>query len=1058
MNVLKLHFKPITKVKNKSEILFFIFLVICMLCSTNMYSQAEGKRITGRVIDEQGELMIGVTVTEVDSHPINGVVTDVNGNYQITVKSSNSFLKFSYMGYKDYDIKVGNQSVIDVTMRESITELDEVVAVAFGTQKKKDVIGSVTTLKPSDLRVPSSNLTTVLAGQAAGIISYQRTGEPGEDNANFFIRGITSFGVGKKDPLILIDGIELGITELARMRPDDIESFSIFKDATSTALYGARGANGVIYVTTKQGVEGPPNVSLRIETTLSMPTKDIEFADPVTYMRLYNDALYSRDPFAPPIYSREKIDETASGRYPIIYPAVDWRESLFKKNALNQRYDLSISGGGNIARYFVSGSFSQDNGILKVDKKNNFNNNIDLKSYTLRANVNIFLTKTSELIVRLNGNFDNYIGPIDGGNDVYYKVVRTSPVDFLPYYPVDEDHKYVQHIMFGGLKDRAFLNPYADMVKGYKEYDRSLMMAQLEFKQDLDFITKGLKFRTLFNTNRISRFDKIREYKPFYYELSSFDKRTGEYSVDVINEMSGEEFLDFRSDEWARLQQSIFYAESALTYNNTFNEDHTISALFVNILRSQTNAQANNLQLSLPFRNLGFSGRATYSFKDKYFTEFNFGYNGSERFDQAKRFGFFPSFGLAWSISNEKFWGSLKEVINNFRIRGTYGLVGNDQIGGADDRFFYLSNVNMNYGGFIYGKESTYGKTGIRVTRYANPDITWEVSYKKNLALEVGLFNEWNIQADYFTERRTNILMDRADIPSTMGLTAPVRANVGEASGNGFEISTDYSHYFSNDLWIQLRGNYTYATNKFEVYEEPTYEKEWWKSRIGYPISQPWGYIAERLFVDDSEVANSPAQRFGGIPNIAGDIKYKDVNRDGQISELDMIPIGFPLTPEIIYGGGFSFGYKGFDFSAFFQGSARSSFWTGGAGGPAAIEPFVGGKNIIKAYADSHYSLENQNLYALWPRLSTQHQANNTQLSTWWLNDGSFLRLKKMELGWSLPMKTSEKLNLKTLRLYVSGSNLLLFSKFKLWDVEMGGNGLGYPIQKTFNLGVNVVF
>ena len=1023
----------------------------------------QGIPITGTVSDNFGDLMPGVAVVIRGSNV--GTSTDRNGEFTIAAPSDTSVLQFRFVGYRMQEVVVGNRRIFSVTMQEEAAELGEVVVVAFGTQKKKDLIGSVTIIKPAELRAPTSNLTTMLAGQAAGIISYQRTGEPGEDNANFFVRGITSFGVGKVDPLILIDGMELGVTELARLRPDDIESFSIFKDATSTALYGARGANGVIYVTTKQGREGPPKVSWRSEVSISSPTQNIEFVDPVTYMNLYESALYARDPFARSRYTREKIDATAMGLHPVVYPAIDWRESLFKNNTTNHRHDLSVNGGGTIARYFVSGSFTQDNGVLQVDKRNNFNSNINLKSYTLRANVNINLTKKSELVVRLSGNFDNYMGPIDGGNDLYYKVVRTSPVDFLPAYPVDDQHQYVQHIMFGGLSTRSYLNPYADLLKGYREYDRSLMLAQIEFKQDLDFIVNGLSFRALINTNRTSRFDQVRQYKPFFYELTYYDKRTGKYAIDCINEASGEEYLGFSGDEAMRVQESIMYGESVLNYTQTFAEKHSISALLVGIIREQKKSKAESLQLSLPSRNLGLSGRFTYSYDSRYYAEFNFGYNGSEKFSKDKRFGFFPSYGVAWAISNESFWEPLKDVVNLFKIRATHGLVGNDEIGSATDRFFYLSNVNMSYGNFAWGRESGYSIAGVRVDRYANPDITWEVSRKTNLAFEIGLFDNLNVQMDIFRENRSNILMTRADIPSTMGLTALSRANIGEAAGKGLEISSDYSHFFTNNFWIQLRGNFTYATNEFKVYEEPVYEKEWWKSRIGYPISQPWGYIAERLFVDDSEVANSPSQIFGGQANIAGDIKYKDVNGDGEITQLDMVPMGFPLTPEIIYGGGFSIGYKSFDFSAFFQGSARSSFWMGGeyvsAGrpyGPAAVEPFVDGKNIIRAFADSHYSLETQDIYALWPRLSTDNHANNTQYSSWWLNDGKFVRLKRVEIGWSLPAKAVRKLNMTTLRLYASGSNLLLFSKFKLWDVEMGGNGLGYPLQRTYNIGINVVF
>ncbi|WP_240903197.1 TonB-dependent receptor [Sphingobacterium sp. SGG-5] len=1015
--------------------------------SGNDNVNVQQKTIQGKVIDKENNPIRGVSVMIKGSQV--GTQTDANGEFSFPFMDAGSILVLSHTGYLTKEVPVTSEAPLAIVMEVDPESLEEVVVVAFGTQKKTDMVGSVTQVKPSNLRVPSSNLTTALAGQAAGIIAYQRSGEPGQDNADFFIRGVTSFGTGKVDPLILIDGMELSVTELARLRPDDIESFSIMKDATSTALYGARGANGVIFVTTKQGKEGAANISFRSEASMSAATRNVELADPISYMKLYNDALYSRSPFEKEFYTQEKIDATAEGNHPFIFPAVDWREELFKNNTLNHRHNLNVSGGGKIARYYVAGSYAQDNGMLKVPAFNNFNNNIDLKSYTLRANVNIDLTKNTELIVRLNGNFDDYNGPIEGGAAIYNQVIRASPVDFVPVYPKNEQFHYVEHLMFGGRADQPFINPYANMVRGYKDYTRSLMMAQMEVKQNLSFLTEGLRFRTMLNTNRISRFDIERASIPFYYEITASDRRTGAYYLDQFE--IGREYLGFGVNEDLRQQNSVFYLESAFDYNRTFGQKHGLSGLLVYIMRSGLDARANSMQLSLPSRNLGVSGRATYSYDSRYFAEFNFGYNGSERFHESQRFGFFPSAGIAWSVSNEKFWEPLKSKINNFRLRATYGLVGNDQIGRAQDRFFYLSEVS-NGSSFGFGKVVRDIETGARVTRYANPDISWETSYKSNLALELGLFNKINIQADFFQERRTNILMARANIPSTMGLTATQQANVGEAAGRGMEMSVDVNHSLSNGIWIQARGNFTFAQSEYRVYEEPTYEKEWWKSRIGYPISQQWGYIAERLFVDDEEVRNSPTQ-FGGN-NIAGDIKYKDVNGDGQITALDQVPIGFPTMPEIIYGAGFSVGWKNIDLSAFFQGSANSSFWIN----PSNIQPFVGGKQVMQAIADNHYSLDNPNLYAMYPRLSTENQSNNMQTSTWWVRKGDFLRLKQAELGYAFPRHITEKMHMKNLRLYLSGSNLYNLSHFKLWDIEMGDNGLGYPLQRVYNLGINVTF
>lgn len=1012
----------------------------------------QDSKVTGKVTDVDGSPLPGVTITVLGS--TRGVITDVDGEFEITNITPDNKLVFSFIGMESQIIDVGDNKRIDIQLEQKTEELDDVTVVAFGKQKKESVIASITTIKPAELKVPSSNLTTALAGRVAGMISYQRSGEPGQDNADFFIRGVTTFGY-KVDPLILIDNVEVTTTELARMQPDDIASFSIMKDATATALYGARGANGVILVTTKSGVEGKAKISVRVENSISMPTQNVEMADPITYMKLHNEAVLTRNPLGLLPYSQQKIDNTIAGTNPYVYPTTNWLNELFQNYTMNQRVNMNISGGGHVARYYVAGSVNKDNGMLKVDGRNNFNNNINLMKYTLRSNVDVDLSESTQLVIRMNGNFDDYTGPIQGGTGMYNMVMRTNPALFPAYYP-SEVNPYVQHIMFGNYEEGDYVNPYAELVKGYKDYSRSVMLAQLELSQDLSAITEGLKFRTLMNTSRSSFFDVVRSYSPFYYNVSSYDKRTDEYKVALINENSGTDYLGYTEGEKA--VSSIFYLEAALTYNRTFHEKHGVSGMLVYTMRQKLSANAGSLQLSLPSRNLGVSGRTTYSYANRYFVEFNFGYNGSERFDKTHRYGFFPSAGLAWSISNEPFWQPYKSVVNNLRLRGTYGLVGNDAIGSDSDRFFYLSNVNMNASGSVFGTDNGYSRPGVDISRYANNEITWETSKKTNIALEVGLFKKLEIQAEYFNEYRTNILMTRSSIPQTMGLSAGVMANVGEASGKGVDISVDYSQFFGKDLWVQGRGNFTYATNKYEVFEEPLYD-EWWRSRVGQSIQQEWGYIAERLFVDEYEVANSPRQ-FGDY--MGGDIKYRDVNGDGEITEADQVPIGYPTIPEISYGFGFSAGYKNLDISAFFQGVARESFRIG----VSSTAPFIDNdgngsvlsqNQLLQAYADDYWSEDNRNLFALWPRLSGAPVTNNTQVSTWFQQNGSFLRLKQLEMGYSFPA-FAKKINVDNLRFYVNGTNLFLWSKFKLWDVEMASNGLGYPLQKVFNLGVHVSF
>lgn len=1017
------------------------------------------ERIKGKVTDIQGKPLPGATITVVGT--TRGVITDTDGSYSIEANPSDK-LVFSFIGMESQIVDVGRQKVINVTMAEKKEELEEVTVVAFGKQKKESVISSIETIKTDELRVPSSNLTTAFAGRMAGVISYQTSGEPGQDNAEFFIRGVTTFGTGKVDPLILLDNVEISSDDLASLHPDDIASFSILKDATATSLYGARGANGVVLITTKEGKEGKPKIDFRFENSFSMPTQQIEMADPITYMKMANEAVLTRNPLGLYLYSDEKIDRTEMGQNPLVYPTVDWMDILFKKVAINQRANLNISGGGTVARYYIAGSISQDNGILNVDNRNNFNNNIDLKKYLLRSNVNIKLSNSTEVIVRLQGRFKDYLGPIDGGTTVYQNALRVSPVRFPPYYEPDESFKDSKHILFGGYDAGQYLNPYAEMVKGYKNESESVVLAQFELEQDFGKWIDGLTGRILGNTVRSSMFNMTRSYNPFYYNVATYDRQKDEYTLTELNPEGGTEYLNYKPGTKKVLNS--FYAEGSLSYNKKIKKN-SLSGMLVGIIRNEIDGNAGSLSASLPHRNLGLSGRFTYEYDGRYLAEFNFGYNGSEKFDAGHRWGFFPSYGLGWVVSNEPYWtGEISHVISNLKFRATYGLIGNDDIG--SERFFYLSRVNMDGGdGYTLGYDfNGRSRQGVSIGNYANSDITWEIAYKSNLGIDMSIFDgKIDVMADIFKERRINILQTRADIPSTMGLWSTPTTNVGKAKGTGFDMSLDFNWFSKNDIWLIARGNFTYARATYEFYEEPDYSVTPWRSRIGMPLSQKWGYQAERLFIDEADVANSPRQDFGEYG--AGDIRYKDINDDGVINELDLVPIGYPTTPEINYGLGLSSGYKNFDFSFYFQGSGRSSFWIDAEKMAPFIQSTIDDNDdriletgLAKFIADDYWSEVNQNPLAGWPRLANYQINNNTQRSTWFMQNGSFLRLKSVEFGYTLPEIVVQNLKIKSCRFYLSGTNLFLLSSFKLWDVEMGGNGLGYPIQKVFNIGVNVTF
>lgn len=1036
-----------------------IAMTLAFILST-VAAVAQTKTVKGVIYEEEtGEPMPGATVSVEGS--TRGVMTDLDGSFELTGVKPTDKLKFECLGKETQVLQVGTMTNFVVKLKNAANELDEVTVVAFGKQRKESVIGSISTVDVKTLKVPSSNLTTALAGNVAGVIAYQRTGEPGQDNADFFVRGITTFGANTS-PLILIDNIELTSTDLARLQPDDIESFSIMKDATATALYGARGANGVIFVTTKRGQEGPAKIFARVETSISAPTDVVELADPVTYMKSYNEAISTRDPLGELMYTYDKIEQTGKpGANRLIYPANDWYDMLFKDFATSYRANVSARGGGKVATYYVSGAYTEDTGVLKVDKRNSFNNNIDDKNYTLRSNVDINVTPTTKLAVRLTGNFRDYQGPLNGGSDVYRQVMHSDPVLFPAYYPVDDEHVGIQHIMFGNYEDGSYINPYANLVKGYKNYQRSQMIAAVQLEQDLKFITKGLSFMTLFNLTRLSEFTVNRQFNPYWYRLDRYDSYTGEYHVNRINE-NGTDYLTY--SESGKTVKNTMYSETRLNYNRSFGK-HDVTGLLVFTASESLTANAGSLQLSLPSRNAGLSGRFTYGYDKRYFVEYNFGYNGSERFHKSHRWGFFPSAGLAWMMSNEKWFKPLTKVVSNLKLRYSYGLVGNDNIGSSSNRFYYLSEMSMNNSGLgaSFGETRNVSYNGIGVVRYANEAITWEKSYKSNYALELGLFKKLDIIAEYFTEHRTDIFMQRADIPNTMGLQAAVYGNIGQARSKGIDIQADYKQAWASGLWASARANFTYSTGKYDVYEEPTYPESY-RQHAGRSIRQTWGYIAERLFVDDEDAANSPSQAAFGSQYGGGDIKYTDVNGDGVITNADMVPIGYPTSPEIIYGFGVSLGHKGFDFSVFFQGLGRESFWIDATSAYSTkynkygTAPFVNNGQLLKAYSDSHWSEDNRDIYALYPRYSAYENHNNTQVSTWWMRDGSFVRLKQMEFGYTLPQKLTNKIHIDNLRVYFQGNNLLCWSKFKLWDPELAGEGFNYPIQRTFNIGVNVTF
>jgi TonB-linked SusC/RagA family outer membrane protein len=1049
----------------RKVLMLFAILIVSSLMSV---VQAQVRTITGQVKDDAGVTVPGASV--VIKGTTTGTTTDFDGKFSIRA-SDGDLLEISFVGYKKKTIKVSGDKPLEVNLESDTQQLGEVQVVAFGKQKKSSMIGAITTINTKELRVSSSNLTTAFAGKLAGVIAYQTGGDPSQQNVNFFVRGVSTMGASSS-PLILIDGIESSSTDLARLQPDDIATFSILKDATATALYGARGANGILLVTTKEGKEGKVKINIRSEMVMTGPTDMVDVTDPITYMQMHNEATATRNPLAVQLYSQDKIDNTIRGVNPYVYPSIDWQEMLFKKHSTSMKNTFSLSGGSKFARYYVGGTYNVDNGMLKANGENNFNNNVKLSTYQLRSNVNVNITKTTEIIMRLGITVDNYNGPIDGATTVFQKATCASPVLFPAYYPKEGEYARYQHILFGNYDGTGnYPNPYADLQKGYREYDNSKIVSSFEIKQKLDMVTKGLSARALFSTDRYSHKGSSRSYNPFYYFINTYDPITNQYTLTNLNPPTlsangGTEYLNYNPE--TTVSNSTTYFEGAINYDRTFAEKHSLSGLLVGYVREYKTSEIPNgdtklaVLATLPYRNAGLSGRLAYGYKDTYFVEGNFGYNGSERFAANHRWGFFPSVGIGWLASNEKFMEPLQDIVSKLKFRLTYGLVGNDQLSNNPaDRYFYLSNVNVNDAayGATFGERFSEHLNGVSIGRYANDEITWELSKKWNLGVELELFRALELQVDIFKDNRSNILITRSNLPSSAGLLTSVQANAGSLESHGVDIVLDYNKAWRNGFWITSHNTFTYSTNKVTKYDEPDYETIGtpWRSRIGQNWNQKWGYIAERLFVDDNDIANSPTQQFGKV--MAGDIKYKDINGDGKVNTDDLVPIGFPTVPAINFGFGVSMGYKGFDVSCFFQGTGKRSLWID----PVACSPFVnrgtvanGSNLVLQDIANSYWSESNRNCYALWPRLSTTRVSNNEQPSTWYMRDASFLRFKSLEVGYTFPKKLLRNTFFESIRIYYTGTNLCVFSKFKMWDPELGGAAFNYPIQSSNSFGIQV--
>lgn len=998
--------------------------------------QPKKKRtVTGTVVDaENGDPVIGATV--VVKGQKDGVITDLDGNFTIAISGSKAQLEFSYIGYRKKTVDVGDLGVINVKMESDNQLLSEVVVVGAGTQKKVSVTGSITSVKGLELKAPSSSLTTSFAGKLAGVISMTSTGEPGAAS-EFYIRGVSTFG-GRATPLILLDDVEISTADLNNIPAETIESFSILKDASATAIYGARGANGVMLITTKTGKENEKTrINVTVENSFNKPMNFPDFVNGATWMEMYNEAQLTRNPGATPKYSQLDIDNTRNQVNPYIYPDVQWKDVIFKNMNMNQRANVNISGGGSKASYYMSLQANHDTGLLDTKKVYSYNNNINNWGYNFQNNISYKITSTTKIDLHMNAQIRNKKGPNYSTSDLFAQMLYCNPINFPVTFPAQlgDTHIRFGNAIWTGSSVRT--NPYAYMLSSFKEYNENTLNTSLKINQKLDFVTKGLSVQAMVNWKNWASSSYNRTIEPYYYGIkggSYNPSNPTDYEIERLG-TSGTDYL--KTSDISKASDQTFYLDARVNYDRQFNLHHVTGMLMY--------MQREYRSSVLPERNQGFSGRFTYDYGQRYLVELNFGYNGTERLAKKERFEFFPAVSLGWVISNEKFFEPMTKYIDNLKIRGSYGLVGSDETGlsAGAQHFLYIDQVSLNNIGFTTGVDMNYTLYGPLVTNYAVVNGGWERVKKLDIGIDLELFRQLTITADYFNEKRYNILLHREAWPESLGYyTAKPWSNKGKVDNWGIELSVNWRKEFTKDLYVDFRGNFTYTENKYVNLDEPVYPYVW-KTSTGKPLSRTTGYIAQGLFSSQEEIDNSPTQNLGSTVK-PGDIKYRDVNGDGKIDGSDQVMISpYGTTPRIQYGLGMNVTYKKFDFGVFFNGSAKRTIMISG------ISPFgQSDYNVMQFIADDYWSESNPNPNAKYPRLglTSSQTANNTVASTYWMRNGNFIRFKTLELGYKF----------KYGRVYLNGDNIAVFSPFKLWDPELSWNA--YPLQRTFNIGVQLNF
>lgn len=1023
-----------------------INLTLLFLLSTlGAYAQTEIE-VSGVVKDQNNETLIGVYVS-VKDRPGVGTVTDLDGRYKIKSDQYGTLI-FSYIGFDRQEVQIAKRLVVDVILKPSDKNvLKEVIVTGTGTQQKATITGAITTVDLNTLRPPAGNITNALAGNVAGIIAMQTSGEPGKNASEFWIRGMSTFG-GGASALVLVDGFERPFNEI---NIEDIESFSVLKDASATAIYGSKGANGVIIITTKKGVAGKININAKAEYGYMTRTRTPEFVGGYDYAQLANEALITRN--LEPRYTSTELDIFKYGLDPDLYPNVDWQDVMLRDGASIYRATLDLSGGGSTVRYFASGSFIDEGGMYKADQAlKDYNTNANMSRWNYRVNLDFDITKTTLVKIGVSGFLEKQNTPGLSQN-IWPSLIGQSPVSIpvmysnglIPAYGIDYQ-----------------TNPWVLATQtGYNEFWKNKAETNVTLEQNLDFITNGLKFlaRAAYDTENLNNINRIKW--PEQYSVERKRDRDGNL---VMKRISEEALMHQESSSFG---QRVFVMEADLTYSRIFKEHHRVGGLVRYNQRElvETSNIGDDIMRGISRRNLGISGRATYALYDRYMAEFNFGYTGSENFKKGNQFGFFPAISFAWNISEESFIKRNISWLNLFKIRYSYGEVGNDAVkrGGDDIRFPYLSSIGE-ISGYNFGDFSSLNQyTGLHYTQVASEYLSWEIAKKHNLGFDINVLNNrLSLTVDFFKDNREKIYKEREYLPSMAGITSKPWANVGKMESKGFDGQIKFIQKVA-DVEFTMRGNITYARNEVLEYDEQANSLPYTMTQ-GYRWQQARGLISQGLFKDYEDIRNSPKQTFGEY--LPGDIKYKDVNGDGVIDQYDIVPIGATRIPNLVYGMALALQWKGLDFNIHFQGSGKSSYFIG----DVSVYPFSGGAwgNVLKDVAnpnDRWISREisgdpsTERTDAKYPRLSYGGNSNNYRESSFWLRDGSYIRLKTLEIGYTMPQSITSMAHISRARVYFLGNNLAIWDSLKLWDPELGsGDGMKYPPSKTLTVGLTVSF